>query len=47
MRIDIRKAIARQQAQDRAMFAVLAKLYPGAFTKDGKPLVAVLKRGTP
>lgn len=34
---------ARQQQEARAFFAALAKLMPGAFRPDGKPLVAELR----
>jgi len=35
--------ILRIQRQARADLAALAKLYPGAFDKQGRPLVATLR----
>jgi len=35
--------ILRHKAEARKTMEQLAKLYPGAFTKDAKPIVATLR----
>jgi hypothetical protein len=41
-----REQLLRQQRMARKSMAKLAKLYPGAFDKDNKPIVATLQLPT-
>lgn len=37
---DFAEVVKRQQEEIRKRFIILAKLYPGAFDRHGKPIVA-------
>lgn len=42
-----RDQLLKQQADIRRNFAELARLYPGCFDANGKPIVATLRPPTP